>query len=65
LEREVMVLENERSDLEEIISKLEDNILYPRKEITLPELMKFELLKDNWDYIKLEDLEKIVDNVIG
>ena len=46
-------------DLEQEVQDWEKRDIYPRREITLPELMKFEFLKDNWDKISLEDLEKI------
>lgn len=47
--------------LEQEVEDLEKRDVYPRREITLPELMKFEYLKENWDKISLEDLEKIVE----
>ena len=56
-------MDNDRGDeiydLEQEVQDLEKRDVYPRREITLPELMKFEYLKDNWDKISLEDLEKI------
>jgi hypothetical protein len=57
-------MENDRGDeiydLEQEVADLEKRDVYPRREITLPELMKFEFLKDNWDKISLEDLENLV-----
>ncbi len=46
-------------DLRDEIDKLGDINIFPRYEITLPEKMKFDFLKENWDKISLEDLEKI------
>lgn len=48
-------------NLEQEISDLKKRDVYPRREITLPELMKFEFLKENWDKISLENLEDLVN----
>lgn len=50
----------EIENLEQEVEDLKKRDIYPRREITLPELMKFEYLKENWDKISLEDLEKLV-----
>ena len=47
-------------DLEQEVEALEKRDIYPRREVTLPELMKFEFLQENWDKISLEDLENLV-----
>ena len=70
LEVRIIDLEEEVSDLEfeaenydcscDEIEELEEKVIFPREEITLPEQMKFEFLKENWDKIRLEDLEKLV-----
>ena len=37
--------------------EIKNSNIYPRDEITIPDLMKFEFLKENWDKISLEKLE--------
>ncbi len=62
LEYEVSGLESESNhngNLRDEVEYLEDRNIYPRQEITLPELMKFEFLKENWDKITLEQLEEL------
>tara|TARA_B110001454_G_C12463240_1_gene327139 strand:+ start:15 stop:296 length:282 start_codon:yes stop_codon:yes gene_type:complete len=51
---------NDAWDLEQEVEKLEEKVIFPREEITLPEQMKFEFLQENWDRISLEDLERLI-----
>jgi chaperonin cofactor prefoldin len=58
-------LQTELEELETISSDLEnvDDNIGKLDVSTLDKLMKFELIRDNWEDIRLEDIEAIIRNV--